>query len=88
MGVRVVGVDGGRLPTFEDFIRFSEVPDEDIAAYYADRLGITTKPISADNGSYLFDCPFHMDHKPRLSHGPTHRTISQLFLEAPLDEQA
>jgi hypothetical protein len=57
---------GGKLATFEDYIRFSELPNETIEAYYAHRL--QAKSIGQQDGSFLFPCPFHSQarSKPTL----------------------
>jgi len=58
---------GTTLPTYEDYVHFSDLPADEIEAYYADRLGVSEASGQDADGSLLFDCPFgHTGKKPTL----------------------
>jgi hypothetical protein len=61
--------NGGKLPTYEDFIVFRDLAPEHIEAYYSDRLGVSSAPEKLQDESLRFVCPFHteQDGKNRLT---------------------
>src|SRR5579871_6551750 len=62
----LLGSEGGKLPTFADYIKFADLSASDLEAYYANRLGVTSAPDVDPNGNLKFHCPFHFSTKLRL----------------------
>jgi hypothetical protein len=64
----LLNVNGGKLATFEDYVKFNELRADVIEAYYASRLNVTKAPGQDASGNLLFGCPFklHTKSKPTL----------------------
>lgn len=61
----LLNISGGKLPTYEDYVKFDELPVDVIEAYYCSRLGVQNAPGQDESGNLLFHCPFKFHSKSR-----------------------